>query len=40
MKHLGADQETSVRHWVERYRQAKALLNRVSDLYWQQLKKT
>lgn len=39
MQHLGMDQEEQVRHWVERYRQAKALLNKVSDLYWQQLKK-
>ena len=39
MKHLGVGQEVRVRQWVERYRQAKALLNRVSDLYWQELKK-
>ena len=39
MQHLGRDQEEQVRQWVERYRQAKALLNQVSDLYWQQLKK-
>lgn len=40
MKHLGKDQENDVRRWVERYRQVKALLNKVSDLYWKQLKKS
>jgi len=39
MKHLRADQEREVRRWVERYRQVKGLLNRVSDLYWKQLQK-
>lgn len=40
MQHLGKDQESDVRRWVERYRKAKALLNQVSDLYWKQLKKS
>lgn len=39
MKHLRTGQEPEVRRWVERYHQAKTLLNRVSDLYWQELKK-
>ena len=39
MKHLGSDQRASARQWIERYRRIRKLLDTVSDLYWQELKK-
>lgn len=39
MQHVSAGYHEAVRHWVNRYREIKGLLNRVADFYWESLKK-
>ena len=39
MKHLRPELVEQVRVWIDRYREADALLERISKTYWQRLKK-
>lgn len=40
MKFLAHDAQSLARQWIERYRQIKELLDRVSNIHWQKLIKT
>ena len=39
MKHLRPELLEQVRVWIKRYREADALLERISRLYWERLKR-
>jgi hypothetical protein len=36
-KHIGRAYVAQVEHWNRRYKQAQALLQQITDLYWQKL---
>lgn len=39
MKFIPSDKEAMVRQWVNRYHEIKKHLNRIADLYWENLRK-
>lgn len=37
MKSVPKDQLQEVRNWIDRYQEARSLLNRIGDLYWERI---
>jgi len=37
--HISKDKETMAREWIERYREIRVLLEKISSSYWDRLKK-